>query len=261
MKPKKLKILFFDIETSPILASVWALFDQNVGLNQIERDWSVISYSAKWLGSDKIIYADNRKSKNIENDKELLKGIWKLLDECDIAIGQNSVKFDTKKLYARFIKHGMSPPSPFRQIDTLKIAKKYFAFTSNKLEYLSKTLTPEHKKSTHKKYPGFELWKGCIRGDKAAWDEMKAYNMQDVVALEALYNKLQAWDKSISFDVYDDSEVVRCNCGSEEFQKRGFNYTSTGKFQRFMCLSCNAWFHSKTNLLSIKKKKSMLKRI
>ena len=32
------KILIVDIETAPIVAQVWGLFDQNVGLNQIAQD-------------------------------------------------------------------------------------------------------------------------------------------------------------------------------------------------------------------------------
>ncbi len=31
------KILVLDIETAPIVAHVWGLFDQNIGLNQIKR--------------------------------------------------------------------------------------------------------------------------------------------------------------------------------------------------------------------------------
>ena len=44
-KYTKPKILFVDIETSPIIADVWQLFDQNVGLNQIQQDWSIIAWA------------------------------------------------------------------------------------------------------------------------------------------------------------------------------------------------------------------------
>src|SRR5690606_10614258 len=43
------KVLVFDIETSPIIAHVWSLWDQNVGLNQIMTEWHIMSWSAKWL--------------------------------------------------------------------------------------------------------------------------------------------------------------------------------------------------------------------
>ena len=134
----KPKILIYDIETAPILGYVWGLWQNNVGLNQIESDWYALSWSAKWLGSpeDEVMYMDQRHAKNIEDDSKMLKDIWKLLDEADIVITQNGKKFDQKKLNARFIMHGMKPPNSYRHIDTLQIAKRVFGFTSNKLEYM-----------------------------------------------------------------------------------------------------------------------------
>jgi len=248
------KVLLFDIETAPILASVWGLWDQNVGLNQIQRDWFVLSFSAKWLDSKKIIYADQRDAKDIENDKELLKKIWALLDEADIVVGQNSNKFDIKKLNARFILNGLKPPSSYKKIDTLVLAKRHFAFTSNKLEYLSDKLCTKFKKLKHANFPGFELWKQCLAGNKAAWNEMKRYNERDVLALEELYLKLAPWDTSINFDLYNSDTVPTCTCGSKQFTKNGYHYTATGKFQRFKCIKCGAETRDKVNLFSKEKK-------
>ena len=42
------KILIIDIETSPIMGKVWSLWKQNVSLDQIEEDWYIMSYAAKW---------------------------------------------------------------------------------------------------------------------------------------------------------------------------------------------------------------------
>jgi len=42
---KKPKILLFDIETAPILAYTWDIWDQNIALNQIKQDWFVLSWS------------------------------------------------------------------------------------------------------------------------------------------------------------------------------------------------------------------------
>jgi hypothetical protein len=137
-KKKGPKVLLLDIETSPIISYVWALFDQNIALNQIKTDWHLLSWAAKWLDSDKVMYMDQRNVKNIENDKKLLQHIWKLLDEADVVIWQNGDKFDGKKLNARFIMNGMKPPSSYKTIDTLKLAKKYFGFTVINLNILVK---------------------------------------------------------------------------------------------------------------------------
>lgn len=251
------KVLIFDIETAPVLGYVWALWDQNVALNQIKSDWYTLSWSAKWLGESKILYADQRNSKDLENDKALLSGIWKLLDEADIVITQNGKSFDCKKLNARFVINGMKPPSPYRHIDTLEIAKRHFGFTSNKLEYMSDKLCTKYKKLTHKRFPGFEMWKECLKGNQSAWKAMEKYNKYDVLSLEELYHKLQPWDTTINFNVYNDSLEIRCQCGHDSFERRGFAYTTSGKFQRLVCKECGAWIHSKENLLSKEKKKSL----
>lgn len=251
------KVLIVDIETAPILARVWDIWDQNVGLNQIKSDWFILSWSAKWLGSPKVIYQDQRNSKDLENDKPLLQAIWKLLDEADIVIWQNGKRFDHKKLNARFILNGMQPPSSYKQIDTLLIAKKHFGFTSNKLEYLSDKLCVKYKKQTKRKFAGFELWKECLAGNRKAWAEMQKYNMYDVLALEEVYHKLIPWDNSIDFNLYNDSDEIFCKCGSDDFTKRGFFYSPSGKFQRYKCNDCGAETRSKENLFTKEKKKSL----
>lgn len=253
------KVLLFDIETAPILSYVWSLWDQNISLNQIHSDWYVLSWSAKWLGApDKsIMYMDQRKAKNIEDDSRILRGLWKLLDEADVVITQNGVSFDQKKLNARFIINGFKPPSSFRHIDTKQIAKKKFGFTSNKLEYLTNKLCKKYKKLKHAKFAGFELWTECLAGNVKAWKEMELYNKHDVLSLEELYTKLSPWDNRVDFNVYSDSTVHTCKCGSKSFVKNGFFFTTIAKYQRYKCTSCGSEARDRRNLLSKEKKASL----
>jgi uncharacterized protein YprB with RNaseH-like and TPR domain len=256
-KPRKgPRVLFLDIETAPILGYVWSLWDQNVGLNQIHSDWFVLSWSAKWLGESKVMYQDQRKAKNIEDDSKLLAGMWKLLDAADIIVTQNGKAFDQKRLNARFIIQGFAPPSPFKHIDTKLIASKHFGFTSNKLEYMAERLCTQ-KKLRHHKFEGFELWRECLRGNQAAWREMEKYNRQDVLVLEELYHRLVPWDDTVNFALYTDEPEHVCRCGSKEFERRGWHYTSTGKFQRYRCRKCGAWTRDRVNRFSKEKKASL----
>lgn len=256
----KPKILLFDVETAPIIGYVWGLWENNVALNQVHTDWHLLSWSAKWLGdpASKIMYRDQRGKKDIENDTELLKGIWNLLDEADVVITQNGKSFDQKKLQARFILNGMKPPSSYRHIDTMLLAKKHFAFTSNKLEYMSTKLCTKYRKLKTKKFQGFDLWKACLSDNKSAWQEMEKYNKHDVLALEELYTKLIPWDNSINFEVYDDSPLTVCTCGSKAIlTKQGFAYTNTSKYQRYRCTKCGSETRGRVNLLSKEKRLSL----
>lgn len=252
------KILILDIETAPLISYTWGLFDQNVGLNQVKQDWHLLSWSAKWLGEKKVMYMDQRHAKDIENDAPILLGIWKLMDEADIIITQNGINFDIKKLNARFVIQGMKPPSPSKHIDTLQLAKKHFGFTSNKLAYMTDKLCTKYKKLTHHKFEGFELWKECLKGNPAAWNEMEKYNKHDVLALEELYTKLAPWGTPVNFSTYHDDESKSvCSCGSTEYKNNGFQYTPTGKYQRYKCLKCGAYSRGSTNLLSKEKRKNI----
>lgn len=254
MKNNGPKILLFDLETAPMLGYIWQLFDQNVALNQLHTDWHILSYAAKWLGDKKILYKDQRDVKNIGDDSVILKEMWDLLNEADIVVTQNGKKFDVKKINARFVMNKFPPPSSFKQIDTLVLAKKHFGFTSNKLEYMSSKLCTKYKKLSHKKFPGFELWSECLKNNPKAWKEMELYNKHDVLALEELYLKLVPWESSINFTIYTDNQEHVCTCGSKMLMKNGHTYKSTGKFQRYKCAKCGKEVIGKQNLLLKPKK-------
>lgn len=251
------KVLLLDIETSPIEAYVWALWDQTVGLNQIKKDWFILAWSAKWLGSEKIFYQDQRKARKKDLDKKLITPLWKLMDKADILVTQNGIKFDARKLNARFVINGMKPPSSYRHRDTKRMAAKHFGFTSNSLEYLCKALGCKFQKLKTKKFQGMELWTECLKGNAEAWEEMEEYNKRDVLALESLYEKLSAWDTSVNFNVYHDREDFVCQCGHPAFQRYGHAYANGGRYQRFKCKRCGAEYRSKDNLLSKEKRTSL----
>lgn len=257
----KLKVLLLDIETAPMLGFVWGLWDNNIALNQLKKDWHVLSWSAKWLNDppEKVMYLDQRNCKNIEDDKKLLQQIWKLLDEADVIITQNGKSFDVKKLNARFLQNGFKPPSSFRHIDTARIAKKHFAFTSNKLEYLTDKLCTKYKKLKPSKFSGFTLWRECLNGNIEAWKEMEKYNKYDVLSLEELYHKLQPWDKSIDFNVYNGEDLTYyCNCGNSKFKKHKKLFASNkGVYKRLICTNCGQEHKEKINLLSKEKRKTL----
>jgi DNA polymerase elongation subunit (family B) len=265
-EPREPKILLWDIETAPLKNWCWGIWEQNISVNMIEKDWHLLSWAAKWLGDPKtkVFYMDQRKAKNIEDDREILKGLWKLLDQADCVITQNGKAFDAKKVNARLAIHGIPPPSPYKHIDTKQLAKKNFAFTSTRMEYLSTVLCPEETKSKHKKFPGFELWDQCIKGNSEAWEEMKKYNIQDVITLEKVYKRLAAYGVGVDLNVFHSDSAYRCHCGSSDFTKKGFAFTASGKFQRYKCAApeCGAWHQdkgAKNNLFSEIKKASLKK--
>lgn len=239
----KQKVLVLDCETSPLLVYAWDLRDQDFSIQNLQQDWYIMAWSAKWLGESRIFYKDQRASKEMSDDRLILEDLWKLLDEADIVITQNGAKFDGPKLNARFIMHGMKPPSPYQHLDTYQIVKKVAKFTSNKLEYLTAKLCTKYKKLSHKNFPGLSLWIQCLKGNRAAWEEMKRYNIHDVLSTEELYMKIRAWAPESMPDVFAgaDPEISCRTCGSFEMQKRGTTIKKRLKYQRFQCQNCGVW--------------------
>lgn len=253
----KPKILTVDIETAPLSAAVWSMWKNNVGVNQIQRDWFMLSFCAKWYGNDDIIYMDQRHAKDVEDDFPLLEALYGVLDDCDILVGQNVASFDNKKINTRLILNGLPKPSPYRIIDTLDIAKRIFGFPSNKLEYLTKVLTPNTIKSKHNKFPGYELWAECLEGNIEAFEEMEEYNIQDVISTEELFTVLAPWDNRLpNLDLYDIDDV-----NIEDWVKDGYAYTNLSKFQRYRNIHTGQYKRGRTNLLTKEQRKKILANI
>lgn len=254
------RILLLDIETAPILAAVWKIWDENIGLDQIQSDMHILSYAAKWLGEDKIFYEDQSQRRNVEDDKHLLKSLWKLFDECDIMVTQNGVSFDIPTIKGRMIANGLPPPSPFRNIDTMVQAKKSFRLTSNKLEHIAKTLGCKNRKQKHKEFPGFELWKECLNHNPKAWKVMKEYNIDDVRTLEEVYLKMRPWIvQHPNIGVYFDSDRPLCpKCGSAHMNKSKHRFTRAGQYIQYVCKDCGGYARGSTQIMPQSKRKLQL---
>lgn len=248
------KILILDIETAPLLVRCYGLWNQNISTGFIQKDWYILSFAAKWANEKKVYYIDTRD--NHEDDSKVCKFAWDLISEADIIVGHNSDRFDLKKLNTRFEKHKLPPMPKKKSIDTLKIAKKYFAFTSNKLDFIAKFLGVEGKRKS-KKYTQQEMWNGCCDGVLDCFKENKKYNIQDIKVTENVFDALKRWDESLNFQAY--TQMAQCICGSKEFYKDGFNYTKQGAFQRYRCKDCDKTFIDKQNLIDKEVRKEFFK--
>jgi hypothetical protein len=234
-----LKLLFLDIETAPNVAWVWGIFKENIPIDRIISSGYVLCWAAKWLGSDDLLFDSIYKS----GSKRMLKSIHKLLDEADAVVHYYGSRFDIPTLNKEFLLNGLTPPSTYKQIDLLKVARAQFKFTSNKLDYVAQQLGVGKKV----KHAGYELWIKCMDKDPAAWDQMESYNKHDVVLLEAVYHRLLPWiPNHPNYALYSPQGAEVCpNCGSEHLTKRGFSYSAASKYQRYQCKGCGAWSRSK----------------
>lgn len=232
------KILLFDIETTPMEVFVWGLFgNKYISHENVIKDWNILSWSAKWLCDSNIMSAVQTPEEAINrDDKRILGELWQLMDQANILIGHNSDKFDIKKVNTRFYVNGYKPPSPYQSIDTLKVAKRSFAFSSNRLDYLGQLMTNKGKIATN-----FDLWKRCLNGEKKALIEMDTYCNEDVRLTEEVYFELRPWIKShpqVSWDT-DGSHCPTCG-GGNLTDSGGYYTTMVNRYVSYRCEDCGS---------------------
>ncbi len=228
------KLLTIDIETRPNIAHVWGLWDQNISLNQLQESVGILSFAAKWRGDKKVEF----RSVFHDGHDKMIKRAHALLDEADACIHFNGTDFDIPHLNREFLLSGMSPPSPFAQIDLLQTVRGRFKFASNKLDHVSQKLGIGSKL----KHEGHDLWVKCMAGDAKAWSRMRRYNIKDVELTEKVYDKLLPWIKNHPHPGMFNDNVGACpKCGKCDWEKRGFYKTLTAVFRRVQCRGCGAW--------------------
>ncbi len=209
------------------------------------------SFSWKELGSKKT-HAISRRHFKDKTDASIVKELYKILTSADILISHNGDKFDVKKATAKFIVHGLDPIGKLKNVDTLKMARKHFAFTSNRLDALGEALGLGRKVSTG----GIELWFKCMAGDKKAWAKMEKYNKQDVDLLEKVYLKLRSWAPEQHPHVGNiigkpDACPV---CGDSRLRSCGILRTKTRAYIKYRCANCLSYCRG-TDRIEAKKAK------
>ena len=227
---RKPNILLLDIETAPIHGSFWQLGKQYIRADQVEEDWFIFGWSAKWLLSDEMMSGFVTPKEAIKrDDKRIMIAIHKLINQADVCIGHNIKKFDMPKLKTRFFLNGLKPPMPYQLLDTLSVAWKEFSFSSAKLQYLSQIILSKEKIKTE-----FELWVRCEAGEKDALDYMEEYCRKDTQLLEEVYIELRPWMTSHPNlpIIMNANEPCCINCGSYKFTDEEGFYPTFAKYFR-----------------------------
>jgi hypothetical protein len=249
------RILLLDIETSPMEVLTWGIFKPFITHENVLKDWSILSWSAKWLFEAEI-YSQVVAPKEAVNrqDSSIMPAMWDLLNEANIVIAHNGVRFDIRRINARFAVNGMLPPMPYRMIDTMQVARRNFEVASSSLDYLNKLFGLSGKDKQE-----YSLWKRCVKGDDDALQAMKRYNETDVRILEELYLKLRPWIKGHpNVALYMDTTETACtNCGNTKLHWHGYYYTPAGKYRAFRCETCGGIGRSRTSELSTEEKRAL----
>lgn len=237
-KPRKIRRLFVDIETSPNVVLSWRIGrDINLDYSNLLKERAIICICWKWAGESKVYSAQWDAD---QCDKGMLVEFNRALEEADEVIGHNIARFDFKWTKTRSLFHGLPPCADPKVTDTLRWARHHFNFNSNKLDYLAKYLGLGAKIKTE-----FNLWKEVVLNKNAqALGKMVVYCKNDVILLEKVWARLMEWaPANVHAGVLEGGEKWSCpKCGADDVACRsGVRVTAAGAMRRRMgCKSCGS---------------------
>lgn len=239
-KTVKPKILFYDIETRPLLAYVWSLGEQVVRHHQLAKQgdsYGIICISYAWNDGKpaKVIHWDYNK----QDSGRVVREFDKIIKQADITIGKNSDRFDVKHINTqRFINNLPPLPEWVDNTDDLeKQLRKYFIFPSQSLDYISKALGLGGKVKME-----FQDWVDIVeKKSKASFLKMCKYNKKDVEDTRALWNRVQPHIKpKLNMSTFHGD--FRCrNCGSQDVRKDGLRRCGVRVYQTYVCRKHNGY--------------------
>lgn len=231
------KVLTIDIENAPNIVHTWGLFKQNIGIGQIVQPATTFGIGYKWYHEKQAHFL----SDHVHGHEEMVKQTHALLDEADLVIGFNHVGFDLPHINRESVLQGLGPNKPYKNVDLLRVARKQFRFTSNKLDFLAQQLGLGSKTA----HTGHDLWVRCMAGDPAAWKLMEKYCKQDVYLTERLYDRLLPWIPNHPHRGVWVGDAWACtNCGHDvdpETAAGSLSVAAVTAYNSYQCPNCGHW--------------------
>lgn len=199
------------------------------------RDQQLMSFAYKWRGDKKVSYLSRHDFPTYE---AFVFALWELLDEADVVVAHNAKRFDNKMAMRFFIEAGLIPPSPYRTIDTLIVARSEFKFPGNSLNDLSAFLGLGEKENIT--YADLETDFMTDKPSRKTLKLMEKYNKKDVELLEKLYLRMLPYIRNHPNLAIMSQRPNSCTrCGADHgIQSRGTMVTNAAVYRIFRCTTC-----------------------
>lgn len=241
MFPRRLRLLFYDIETAPLLSYHWAARADYIGHTfRVDDDRMLLCWAAKWSDSQEVISQRVTKKEALDqSDERIVGALADLMREADYVVAHNGNRFDYKRVNARLLVNRLTPLGNVQMIDTLSIARQSFDLPWNKLDYLAEKLGFGRKTETD-----FDLWRRSVQGDVPALKDLEAYCARDVVLLEHVFHAIAPYARTLPrlVDATEWREELCPYCGSKDRTASGWHRTKTNTFPKFRCRDCGREF-------------------
>ena len=193
-----------------------------------------ICAAARWYGEEDVMFAAEWEVGGYDG---FMRRVWEWVDEADILIGHNMAAFDSKHLMSGWAEMGLPAPSPFKVIDTLKIARGSLNMESNTLDSLAKRLGVESKSDKY----DVRVAQAAVAGDREAQARIEDYNRGDIVASEALFDRLRPYAKGVPhLGMWTDDELACPSCGHTMTATGKTVHANVQRYEHLHCPNCGA---------------------
>ncbi len=242
---KQPRILYYDIETSPLKAWIWGCGEQYIRHAQLEQGfkmWGIICVTYCWNDGEPAKSIDWGYNK--QDTSRVVEKFDRIISQADHTIGKNSDRFDTKMINACRMFAGLpGMPGWTKYTDDLeKQMRRYFRLPSQSLDYISQQLGLGGKIKME-----MQDWIDIVEKNangKISFDKMIAYGKKDVEDTRFLWDKLaEHFDPKFNRATFEDNGV-RCkhaDCGSDLLKKDGTRVAGNTRYQQYFCNTCHRY--------------------
>ncbi len=174
-----------------------------------------------------------------------MRRLWDVVDTCDVIVGHNMAGFDERHLLGGWAEMGLPAPSPYKIIDTLKVARGRFSMESNTLDALAKRLGVDAKTDKY----DVTTAKAAVAGDRDAQAKLSEYNRGDIIASEALFDRPRPYAKGIPhLGMWTDDPLACPNCGATMRLTGKRVHANVQAYEALTCPTCGAHARGTTTL-------------
>lgn len=246
---RELTTLLVDIERLPgsFTADFW---DLNAFKNRrihadLVTEWpSTVCVAALWYGPKPANLP--RKTFTAAWDEggadAMYETAFALYDAADVVVTYNGVSFDNRHLTSGWTERGMGRPSPWVDVDLLKVARQSQGWESKTLDSVCRRLGIDTKNDKY----DIETARAAMAGDVKAQRKLKRYNENDTAILAGVYERLLPYIKSHPHVAPSVGlERPTCpRCGSTDVTRSGTYSPGVFNYLAYKCNACSGPFRT-----------------
>ena len=227
------RILILDFERLPGLRHVFDQKPTYMPASKWLRLPSSLCFAAKWHGQRKVEFHAVWDDGGWDG---MVRAHWALYDRADIIVTYFGTGADNKWARQDWLEADLPNPRPWKDVDLYRVNRAMFAFESGSLDHLTGRLNVARKTG---RYDPHEA-EAAYGGDETAQRALRRYNIGDVRATEAAFDKLRPrlGARMPHVGLWTGAERSCQVCGGTDFEPAGDVPAATNVYAGYRCSGC-----------------------